>query len=99
MVLLTFVTVAFAFDLSTFGNLDVLNRVGNGDVGRVIRTYDKTMTVLGYPNNPGNFPGRMNHLYGHSQVMQQKFQQRGMTYEATPEVVRDVQEVERYLNW
>lgn len=87
---------AHALDFRALGNLDIARDIGLGDVQRVIQTYDKTMTVLGYPSYPGNGPGNFNRGYGQIKQMQQY---NGLNVHSIPGIVVDVQEAQRYLNY
>lgn len=81
---------------STLGDIEAMNDVGLETPREAIHTYNTTMEVLGHgsPSNQAQ-AARINRGYGHATHMQTN----PRTMHDVPFVVRDVQELFRYLRF
>ena len=84
--------VIFLSGCSALGDLELLNDVGLGDAREVISVYNATRNVLGKTTTSPN-AAVINRAYGHTQNMNIK--PNGVS--DIPFVVRDVQELFRYM--
>lgn len=70
---------------------------GLGKPGEVIRTYNKTMNVLGAkPPSGRSGAGRLNRFVGHSKALSEKVTKRNPQAKDIPYIIRDIQDLTRY---
>jgi hypothetical protein len=83
--------------IRSVGDLEVLNDVGLGHAGEVIRTYNKTMNVLGHSTPRTINTPAANSGYGNARSLHSQIESRGVTTSTLPTTVAEIQDLFRYV--
>lgn len=92
---------AQGYSFRSLSDLEILNQT---DVGRVFKSYDRSMSRLGY-NRRGyqHIPGHINRTQAHAQNFNNRFKNgaysNGITPENIPDIITDVQQIGKALGF